>query len=101
MFSDEYARKKLPFGAPSDNSQLARDIIAWVFQETLILRIDSVEHHRVNQTKALEMYTTNGKIVSYYDAVVLLNDSLRSGVYSAYLFIRQQDLNMEALQRHQ
>jgi oligosaccharyltransferase complex subunit beta len=101
LFSDEYARKELPSGTPSGNSQLARDIAAWVFQETLTLRIDSVEHHRVNQTEAPEMYTTNDQIVSYYDAVVLLNDSLRSGVYSAYLFIRQQDLDMEALQRRQ
>jgi hypothetical protein len=49
LFSDEYARKELPSGTPSGNSQPAGDIAAWVLQEVLIiLRIDSVEHHHVN-----------------------------------------------------
>jgi hypothetical protein len=84
LFTDEHARKELPSGTPSGNSQFARDIAAWLFQETLTLRIDSVEHHRVNQTEAPEMYTTNDQIVSYYDAVVLLDDSLCSG-YTAHI----------------
>ncbi|KAJ8591972.1 hypothetical protein M405DRAFT_860111 [Rhizopogon salebrosus TDB-379] len=84
LFSDEYARKELPSGTPSGNSQLARDIAAWIFLETLTLHIDSVELHRVNQTVAPEMYTTDDQIVSYYDAVVLLNDSLCSG-YTAHI----------------
>jgi len=64
LFSDEYARKPLPSGSPSGNSQFARDVAAWAFQKTLTLRIDSVEHHRVNQTEAPEVYTTNDQIVS-------------------------------------
>ncbi|KAJ8591974.1 hypothetical protein M405DRAFT_880201, partial [Rhizopogon salebrosus TDB-379] len=63
LFSDEYARKELPSGTPSGNSQLARDIAAWIFLETLTLHIDSVELHRVNQTVAPEMYTTDDQIV--------------------------------------
>jgi hypothetical protein len=36
LFSDKYARKELPSGTPSGNSQPARDIVAWVLQEMLI-----------------------------------------------------------------
>jgi oligosaccharyltransferase complex subunit beta len=59
LFSDEYARKELPSGTPSGNSQPARDIAACVLQEMfIILRIDSVEHHHVSQTEAPEMHIT-------------------------------------------
>lgn len=63
LFSDEYARKALPDGMPSGNAQFARDVGAWVFQETKVLRIDRTEHHRVNETEAPEMYTVNDQIV--------------------------------------
>lgn len=63
LFSDEYARKVLPDGLPSGNAQFARDIVAWAFQETMVLRIDRTEHHRVNETDVPEMYTINDQIV--------------------------------------
>jgi oligosaccharyltransferase complex subunit beta len=56
----------VPFrGAQSGNAQLARDIVAWTFQENLVLRIDKVEHHKVNATEPSEQYTVNDQLVSY------------------------------------
>jgi len=39
-------------------------VAAWTFQETLVLRVDKVEHHRVNDTKPSEHYTNNDQLVS-------------------------------------
>ena len=49
----------------SGNEQFSRDIAAWTFQESLVLRIDRTEHHRVNATEPLEQYTTNDQLVSF------------------------------------
>ena len=49
----------------SGNKQFCRDVAAWTFQESLVLRIDRTEHHRVNSTEALEQYTTNDRLVSF------------------------------------
>lgn len=65
LFSDEYARKALPDGLPSGNAQFARDVVAWVFQETKVLRIDRTEHHRISETDAPEVYTINDQIVRW------------------------------------
>ncbi|KAJ8585670.1 Dolichyl-diphosphooligosaccharide-protein glycosyltransferase [Rhizopogon salebrosus TDB-379] len=97
LFSDEYARKELPSGTPSGNSQLARDVAAWVFQETLTLRIDSVEHHRVNQTEAPEMYTTNDQIV--YTAHISSYDS-RTSTWKPYSGISDLQLEFTMLDPH-
>jgi oligosaccharyltransferase complex subunit beta len=51
-------------GVKSGNAQLARDIVAWAFQENLVLRIDNVEHHKVNATGPSEQYTVNDQLVS-------------------------------------
>lgn len=50
-------------GKQSGNRQFARDVAAWTFQESQVLRIDSVEHHRVNETLPRETYTTNDRVV--------------------------------------
>ncbi|OAX35296.1 Dolichyl-diphosphooligosaccharide-protein glycosyltransferase [Rhizopogon vinicolor AM-OR11-026] len=97
LFSDEYARKELPSGTPSGNSQFARDIATWVFQETLTLRIDSVEHHRVNQTEAPEMYTTNDEIV--YTAHISSYDS-RTSTWKPYSGIGDLQLEFTMLDPH-
>ncbi|GJE88006.1 oligosaccharyltransferase 48 kDa subunit beta domain-containing protein [Phanerochaete sordida] len=62
-FSDEFAQKELPQGKSSGNKQFAEDVAGWTFQETNALRIDKVEHHRVNETEPREMYTTNDNVV--------------------------------------
>jgi oligosaccharyltransferase complex subunit beta len=81
LFSDEYANKLLPScvglpsyhaiykpdthssGEKSGNEQFARDIVAWTFQENLVLRIDSITHHLKNETAPREHYTINENIV--------------------------------------
>ncbi len=50
-------------GKESGNRQFVRDVAAWTFQESQVLRIDSVEHHRVNETLPQEVYTTNDRVV--------------------------------------
>jgi oligosaccharyltransferase complex subunit beta len=72
LFSDDYANKPLPSGDKSGNAQFARDIAAWTFQEKLVLRIDSITHHLVNETEPREYYTINENIafeahISRYD----------------------------------
>ncbi|KII89351.1 hypothetical protein PLICRDRAFT_109161 [Plicaturopsis crispa FD-325 SS-3] len=73
LFSDEFAKKEISKGVKSGNQQFSRDVAAWTFQETGVLRIDSTTHHRVNETVPGEHYTTNDQIVytayiSQYDA---------------------------------
>ncbi|KAL4065201.1 Dolichyl-diphosphooligosaccharide--protein glycosyltransferase subunit WBP1 [Scleroderma yunnanense] len=63
LFSDEYANKVLPDGSASGNEKFVKDIVAWAFQETLVLRIDNTTHHRVDELVAPEMYTINDQIV--------------------------------------
>ncbi|KAH7914085.1 Dolichyl-diphosphooligosaccharide--protein glycosyltransferase subunit WBP1 [Hygrophoropsis aurantiaca] len=63
LFSDDYARKELAPGKPSGNAAFARDVAAWVFQESNVFRVDSVSHHRLNETATPEVYTTNDQIV--------------------------------------
>jgi oligosaccharyltransferase complex subunit beta len=50
----------------SGNAQFSRDVAAWTFQESLVLRIDKTEHHLVNGTEPLEQYTTNDQLVSFF-----------------------------------
>ncbi|KAL0947621.1 hypothetical protein HGRIS_013710 [Hohenbuehelia grisea] len=74
VFSDEFAKKEISKGKKSGNQQFAQDVAAWTFQESLVLRIDRTEHHRVNETEPLEQYTTNDMItftarISKYDGV--------------------------------
>ncbi|KAI0081438.1 dolichyl-diphosphooligosaccharide-protein glycosyltransferase [Panus rudis PR-1116 ss-1] len=63
LFSDEFAQKEIKPGKKSGNEQFAADIAAWAFRESLDLRIDSVSHHRVNETEPRETYTINDNIV--------------------------------------
>ncbi|THH31855.1 hypothetical protein EUX98_g2333 [Antrodiella citrinella] len=63
LFSDEFFQKDLPGGGKPGNEQFASDVAAWTFQESLALRIDRVEHHRVNETVPGQTYTTNDQVV--------------------------------------
>jgi oligosaccharyltransferase complex subunit beta len=63
IFSDKLAQKEVSKGVKSGNAQFSRDVAAWTFQESLVLRIDKTEHHLVNATEALEHYTTNDQLV--------------------------------------
>ncbi|EJF62711.1 dolichyl-diphosphooligosaccharide-protein glycosyltransferase [Dichomitus squalens LYAD-421 SS1] len=72
IFSDEYIDKEISKGVKSGNRQFAKDVAAWTFQEANVLRIDTVEHHRVNETLPRETYTINNQVtytayISKYD----------------------------------
>ncbi|KAF9223932.1 hypothetical protein BS17DRAFT_733825 [Gyrodon lividus] len=94
LFSDEYARKELPSGLHSGNAQFVRDVAAWVFQETLTLRIDRTEHHRVNEIAAPEMYTVNDQIV--YTAYISAYDRKTSS-WKPYSGIADMQLDFTML----
>jgi len=63
VFSDKFATKEVSKGVKSGNTEFARDVAAWTFQESLVLRIDSTTHHLVNSTTPSDLYTTNDNIV--------------------------------------
>ncbi|KIM28805.1 hypothetical protein M408DRAFT_329251 [Serendipita vermifera MAFF 305830] len=63
VFSDKFVNGKLADGQKAGNEVAAQDIAKWAFQESLVLRIDSVEHHRVGETEPRETYTINDKVV--------------------------------------
>ncbi|EAU81990.1 dolichyl-diphosphooligosaccharide-protein glycosyltransferase [Coprinopsis cinerea okayama7 len=62
MLTDELFQKQLPDGSKPGNADFAREVTAWTFQESLVLRIDKVEHHLVNATEPKEQYTINDNI---------------------------------------
>ncbi|KDQ18554.1 hypothetical protein BOTBODRAFT_154498 [Botryobasidium botryosum FD-172 SS1] len=61
VFSNEFAEAEVAPGQKSGNAQFAKDITAWTFQETMVLRIDEATHHSASDplTVPKEMYTTN------------------------------------------
>lgn len=61
LFSDEYAEKTIG-GIKSGNEPFAADVASWTFQESNVLRIESVAHHRVNETLPRETYTINDHV---------------------------------------
>lgn len=63
LFSDDFAKRHTPSGRKSGNAQLSKDIATWTFQENLVLRIDSVSHHKLGGSETPETYTTNDQIV--------------------------------------
>ena len=50
-------------GKKSGNSRFSKYVSAWTFQEELVLRIDAVSHHKLGESEAPEVYTTNDQIV--------------------------------------
>ncbi|KAI0933539.1 hypothetical protein AcW1_005344 [Taiwanofungus camphoratus] len=62
LFSDDFANKEIAKGIKSGNAQFAADVATWTFQESSVLRIDSVMHHRVNETHPRDTYTTNDHV---------------------------------------
>ncbi|KAI1791499.1 dolichyl-diphosphooligosaccharide-protein glycosyltransferase [Ganoderma leucocontextum] len=97
MFSDEYINKEVSKGVKSGNRQFAKDVAAWTFQETNVLRIDSVEHDRVNETLPSETYTINDQVtftayISKYDPEI--------GWWRAYSDIEDMQLEFTMLDPH-
>lgn len=76
----------LDSGKPSGNQQFAQDVVAWAFQESNVLRIDRIDHHKLNETKPLEQYTIKDELVRlrlYLFCVVVVDH--RYQVYTAHI----------------
>ncbi|KAG6884512.1 hypothetical protein C0993_010435 [Termitomyces sp. T159_Od127] len=97
VFSDEFAQKEISKGVPSGNVAFARDVVAWTFQETNILRIESTTHHRVNGTEPLEQYTTNDELV--YTAYISKFDP-KTSTWAPYSDIQDLQLEFTMLDPH-
>jgi oligosaccharyltransferase complex subunit beta len=65
MFGDNFAAQTTQ-GAKVGNEVVAHDLAKWAFQESNMLRIEKVEHHRVGETEPRETYTNNDNVVSYH-----------------------------------
>lgn len=110
MFSDEFIKKEVAKyvhsdgfsghvnkntfrGVQSGNRQFARDVAAWTFQESQVLRIDTVEHHRVNETLPAQTYTINDRVVCPNCLGVAMRQSthlygLREDIHHVHLEVR-------------
>ncbi|TFL01061.1 dolichyl-diphosphooligosaccharide-protein glycosyltransferase [Pterulicium gracile] len=82
VFSDRLAAKEIAPGVPSGNTRFTRDIAAWAFQESLVLRISHISHHLAsspplvgsNTTNLPTQYTTNDKL-TYTAHISIYNPS--------------------------
>ncbi|KAF8725150.1 Dolichyl-diphosphooligosaccharide--protein glycosyltransferase 48 kDa subunit, partial [Rhizoctonia solani] len=68
VFSDEFAKAEVSPGKPSGNAQFSQDLASWTFQESLVYRIDSVNHRLAstpthNATIAPTRYTVKDNVV--------------------------------------
>ncbi|KAG9031402.1 oligosaccharyl transferase glycoprotein complex, beta subunit [Tulasnella sp. JGI-2019a] len=64
VFSDEFAKMEVAPGKVSGNAQLSKDITAWTFQESLVLRVDNATHHLASDSSRIQKdrYTTNDRL---------------------------------------
>ncbi|KAJ7634147.1 oligosaccharyl transferase beta subunit [Mycena polygramma] len=97
LFSDKFAKKEVSKGVKSGNTQFARDVAAWTFQESLVLRIDSTTHHLVNSTASLDQYTTNDNIV--YTAQISRFNA-KTATWEPYSGIEDMQLEFTMLDPH-
>ncbi|KAF8954962.1 oligosaccharyl transferase beta subunit [Flammula alnicola] len=97
LFTDELAQKDISKGVKSGNAQFARDVAAWTFQESLVLRIDKTEHRRVNTTGPSEQYTTNDELV--FDAYIS-NYNPKQGTWEPYSDLKDLQLEFTMLDPH-
>lgn len=99
LLTDEYAQKEVSPGVKSANAQFARDIAAWTFQESLVLRIDRTEHRRVNSTNdgTFELYTTNDQL--QFDAYVSKFNA-KKGTWEPYSGLTDMQLEFTMLDPH-
>ncbi|CDO71858.1 hypothetical protein BN946_scf184940.g5 [Trametes cinnabarina] len=97
MFTDEFFNKEVAEGKPSGNRQFARDVTAWTFQESNVLRIDNVEHHRVNETLPREKYTINDRVT--YSAYISKYDP-ELDLWEPYSGIQDMQLEFTMLDPH-
>ncbi|KZT11101.1 dolichyl-diphosphooligosaccharide-protein glycosyltransferase [Laetiporus sulphureus 93-53] len=97
LFNDEFFKRELPGGVHPGNAQFAADIAAWTFQETNMLRIDSVTHHRVNETESASQYTINNH-VTYTMHISKFNP--QTSTWEPYSGINDMQLEFTMLDPH-
>ncbi|KAJ7281774.1 oligosaccharyl transferase beta subunit [Mycena rebaudengoi] len=97
MFGDKFAKKEVSKGVASGNTKFARDIAAWTFQESLVLRIDNTTHHLVNSTTPLDQYTINDNIV--YTTQISRFDP-KTSTWNPYSGITDMQLEFTMLDPH-
>ncbi|KAI0668417.1 Dolichyl-diphosphooligosaccharide-protein glycosyltransferase subunit [Trametes maxima] len=97
LFTDEFFDKEVTKGKQSGNRQFARDVSAWTFQESQVLRIDNVEHHRVNDTLPCETYTINDR-VTYTAYISKFNPEL--DLWEPYSGVQDLQLEFTMLDPH-
>ncbi|KAF9453650.1 oligosaccharyl transferase beta subunit [Macrolepiota fuliginosa MF-IS2] len=97
MFSDEYAQKEVAKGVPSGNKQFAQDTAAWAFQESQVLRIDKIEHHKLNATAPSEQYTINDQLI-YTAYISKFNPD--KGTWQPYSGLKDLQLEFTMLDPH-
>ncbi|KAF5317930.1 hypothetical protein D9619_012211 [Psilocybe cf. subviscida] len=99
LLTDEYAQKEVSPGVKSANAQLAKDIAAWTFQESLVLRIDKTEHRRVNSTNdgTFELYTNNDQL--QFDAYVSKYNA-KKATWEPYSGLTDMQLEFTMLDPH-
>lgn len=91
-------------GIKSGNEPFAADVASWTFQESNVLRIESVAHHRVNETLPRETYTINDHVVSEFArwTSFLSSDLLQYvDVLGASVKIQFRNVSMGAVFWHQ
>jgi len=97
LFSDTFINKEVSKGVKSGNKQFTRDITAWTFQESLVLRIDNSTHHLFNKTEPSELYTINDKIV--YTAYISKYNP-EASIWEPYSGIEDMQLEFTMLDPH-
>jgi len=97
LFSDAFINKEISKGVKSGNKQFCRDITAWTFQESLVLRIDNTTHHLVNSTTPNELYTINDRIV--YTAHISKYNP-KASIWEPYSGIKDMQLEFTMLDPH-
>jgi oligosaccharyltransferase complex subunit beta len=97
MFSDEFIKLETPDGKKSGNEQFAREVAAWTFQESLVLRVDSIAHHRVNKTEQRKTYTTSDE-VTYTTQISKFNS--KTADWEPYSDIKDMQLEFTMLDPH-
>ncbi|KAK0225066.1 oligosaccharyl transferase beta subunit [Armillaria nabsnona] len=97
LFTDKFANKEISKGLKSGNTQFARDVAAWTFQESLVLRIEDADHHIANMTISKEQYTINNPIV-YSAAITQFN--AKEDAWELYPNIKDMRLEFTMLDPH-
>ncbi len=81
----------------SGNTQFARDVAAWTFQESLVLRIEDADHHIANTTVSKEQYTINDPII-YFAAISRFNP--KEDAWEPYSDIKDMQLEFTMIDPH-